>query len=322
MSGYSYESLHDLALEDIEWVHWQKLVNSVAALFNSPVAFINQASIKGIEVLVASELPTTHYSPGGSASLETNVYCHHVVKKNAPLYIQNASETDEWNDNPELTEDNYVSYLGYPIHWPDGQCFGTICVMDTAPTNYKKQFLDMLEVLRDVISSDLAHLYKENELKIESRIDPLTRIYNRRGFEEAFESLQTLSRKLNRKAQLLFVDLNNFKEINDTLGHKAGDQVLKHFANILKSCVRKTDLLCRWGGDEFVIVLNNDEQVAKQAFIHRINDLQEHEFKNKGIQKICFSLGGVEILPKENLSLNDLLHEADKMMYSCKEKTS
>ena len=74
MSGYPYKSLHDLAIEDVEWMRWQKLVNTVAALFNSPVAFINQASTKGIEVLVASELPTTHYSPGGSASKEVNVY--------------------------------------------------------------------------------------------------------------------------------------------------------------------------------------------------------------------------------------------------------
>ena len=82
MAGYPYTSLHDLALKDIEWERWQRLVNSIAALFNSPVAFINQASNKGIEVLVASELPTTHYSPGGSASIETNVYCHKVVRSN------------------------------------------------------------------------------------------------------------------------------------------------------------------------------------------------------------------------------------------------
>ncbi|MEI5639328.1 MULTISPECIES: sensor domain-containing diguanylate cyclase [unclassified Pseudoalteromonas] len=318
MSGYSYESLYDLALEDLDWERWQKLVNSVASLFNSPVAFINQASHKGIEVLIASELPTTHYSPGGSASMDINVYCHTVVKNNSPLYVQNAASVDAWQNNPELTEDNYVSYLGYPIHWPDGKCFGTLCVMDTAPTNYKKQFFDILEVLRDVISGDLAHLYKESELKIESRLDPLTNIYNRRGFEEAFEPLQQLSSKLNRKAQLIFIDLNNFKLINDTLGHEAGDQVLKRFANILRSCTRKTDLLCRWGGDEFIVVLNNDEQVAIQNFMKRIESLQDEEHKKTGMQKICFSIGNVEILPKNSKSLSELLHQADQLMYSCK----
>jgi diguanylate cyclase (GGDEF)-like protein len=318
MAGYPYTSLHDLALKDIEWERWQRLVNSIAALFNSPVAFINQASNKGIEVLVASELPTTHYSPGGSASIETNVYCHKVVRSNSPLYVKDASKTNEWDNNPEVTEDNYVSYLGYPIHWPDGKCFGTLCVMDTSPTNYKQPFLEMLEVLRDVISSDLAHLYRESELKIESRLDPLTEIHNRRGFEEAFIQFQKLGNRLNRAAQLLFIDLNNFKKINDTLGHKAGDEVLKRFANVLRSCIRKTDLLCRWGGDEFVILLNNEDKVAQKEFIERIKEKQDNDFKNYGYKEICFSVGAVEVVPNINCDLAQLLNKADNIMYSYK----
>ncbi|TMP88691.1 diguanylate cyclase [Pseudoalteromonas ruthenica] len=322
MSGYPYKSLHDLAIEDVEWMRWQKLVNTVAALFNSPVAFINQASTKGIEVLVASELPTTHYSPGGSASKEVNVYCHHVVQSNTPMYVKDASTTDQWNDNPEYTKDNYVSYLGYPIQWPDGRSFGTLCVMDTAPTDYKQHLFDVFELMRDVINSDLAHIYKENELKVESRLDPLTGIYNRRGFEEAFDKFTALSCRLNRNAQLLFIDLNNFKSINDTLGHEAGDQVLQRFAHTLKSCTRESDLLCRWGGDEFVVMLNSDDQVAQKEFIQRINDKQNSECDNLGAPEICFSAGGAEIAPSQNVNLRDFIHIADQQMYSCKDKAS
>lgn len=164
----------------------------------------------------------------------------------------------------------------------------------------------------------MAHLYKESELKIESRLDPLTKIHNRRGFEEAFIQFQKLGNRLNRAAQLLFIDLNNFKKINDTLGHKAGDEVLKRFANILRSCIRNTDLLCRWGGDEFVILLNNEDKVAQKEFIERIKEKQENDFNNYGYQEICFSVGAVEVVPNINCDLVQLLHKADSIMYSCK----
>lgn len=316
MSGYSYNSFYELKIDEVEWQRWQKLVNTIASLFDTPVAFINQASRKGIEVLVASELPTTHYAPGGSASREENVYCHAVVKNKAVLYVQDATLDRRWDDNPEVTADNYISYLGFPILWPDGQCFGTLCVMDTRPTDYEQKLFDLMDVLSDTISADLGHIYKENQLKIESCIDPLTSSFNRRGSEEIFAKSRKISATLYRASQLLFIDLDGFKQINDNLGHEVGDQVLIHFAKTLRTMVHDIDVVARWGGDEFVILLNNEVAVEPSEFCARLNaELKEGwtlDFE------IGYSLGQVAISPDDDKDLHDYIEDADQAMYQRK----
>lgn len=77
-------------------------------------------------------------------------------------------------------------------------------------------------------------------------------------------------------------------------------------------------MLCRWGGDEFVILLNNEDKVAQKEFIERIKEKQENDFKNYGYKEICFSVGAVEVVPNINCDLAQLLHKADNIMYSCK----
>ena len=112
--------------DEIELLCRKKLINTVANLFQAPAAFITQANEKGIEVIVASELDSTKYKPGGSADMATNVYCHQVVQQNKPLYISNAHSESKWYDYPEYNEDSFVSYHDLPINWPNGNCFGTL----------------------------------------------------------------------------------------------------------------------------------------------------------------------------------------------------
>lgn len=316
MAGYSYNSFYELKIEEVEWKRWQKLVNTIATLFETPVAFINQASRKGIEVLVASELPTTHYSPGGSADMDENVYCHTVVRQKAVLYVQDARLDRRWDDNPEVTGDDYISYLGFPILWPDGQCFGTLCVMDTRPVDYERKLFDVMEVLCDTISADLGHIYKENQLKIESCLDPLTSSFNRRGFEEIFAKSRKISAQLYRSCQLLFIDLDGFKQINDTLGHEIGDKVLVTFARALRSLVRDTDVVARWGGDEFVILLNSEVAIEIKKFCSRLNQVLKQESLETNVG---YSLGHVDIKPDEDKSLHDYIEVADQAMYHRKQ---
>lgn len=315
MSGYPYKSFHELSVEEIDWQRWQKLVNTVANLFAAPAAFVTQASNKGIEVLVASELPTTHYSPGGAAGMDENVYCHYVVQNNLPLYVKNAEQHPEWHSNPEYIQDNYVSYLGYPILWPDGTPFGTLCVMDTQTSDYADQLVNTLELMSEVLNSDLAHLYTESQLRVESRIDPLTGILNRRGFEEAYEQYRRLSHRLGRKAKLCFIDLDDFKKVNDNLGHEMGDKLLQIFAQALTEVTRSTDLVCRWGGDEFVVLFNSDKEINSKRLIARINEFVHQSYP---AHTIGFSSGVVALDLKKDNTLERALIDADKAMYQQK----
>lgn len=101
--------------------------------------------------------------------------------------------------------------------------------------------------------------------------DPLTGLYNRRYFDETLADHIAAATRYGRPLSLVLLDIDNFKQINDTQGHQAGDTVLKHFANHLKSIVRQADIVCRYGGDEFAILLPETTKNQVQRFVERIN---------------------------------------------------
>ncbi|ERB66069.1 sensor domain-containing diguanylate cyclase [Vibrio coralliilyticus OCN008] len=316
MSGYKYGSCYYGKIEDVDWERWQKLVDMIALLFDAPAAFVTQATTNGIEVLVASEQAPSQYSPGAYSDKNTNVYCHQVVQSNQVMYVADASEDEKWSDNPEYTEDQFSSYLGYPIQWPDGNSFGTLCVMDQRPTDYSDKLMTVLSFLRDTINSDLAYLYKANQLKVESRFDELTKALNRRGFTESFERHISLSNSFNRSSMLMYLDIDGFKAINDQWGHSVGDQILKDFATALLKSVRKSDLVARWGGDEFVVLLDSEQEVDKSRFVERLDESLKTSCQEHIPQ---YSIGSVELASNTDPNkLTDFLCKADAAMYDNK----
>jgi diguanylate cyclase len=155
-----------------------------------------------------------------------------------------------------------------------------------------------------------ARLVKSERL---SSLDPLTGLSNRRRFEE---QLDTNIRGGNRFC-LILIDLNNFKEINDRYGHRAGDEVLKHFAQRLKRQFPSADLVARWGGDEFAIIITSNRRDA-EARVHRIRRAALGDYTvNAGRQRfmvtIDASIGVAEWDGAENG--HDMLERADQSMY-------
>lgn len=312
MRAYGYHSFRDIQVNEIDWLRWQRLVDTVAEMFNAPAAFINQANTKGIEVLIASELPTTRYPPGHIAAIDDNVYCHYVVQKNQLLYVPDASLDPRWHDNPEYKEDHYVSYLGMPIIWPDGDAFGTLCVLSDVVTQYPATYLKVLNVIRDVINADLAHMYRENQLINQSYLDPLTKIYNRRGFEELFEKNQQLALRLGRKMVLLSFDLDGFKPINDNYGHITGDKILAFFATCLKGSCRGSDLVARWGGDEFLVLAHAETEQLEHSVLKR---LDENLANQTHLPKFDYSVGMLQLDAESPHQLDNILPNVDARMY-------
>lgn len=319
MQSYGYHSFREIEVDEIDWQRWQRLVNTVADMFKAPAAFINQANTKGIEVLIASELPTTLYAPGEASPINSNVYCHYVVQHNEHLYVPDASRDPRWLDNPEYLEDNYVSYLGMPINWPDGNTFGTLCVLSDITTDYPGTYLKVLEVIRDVINADLAHIYRESQLLTETYVDPLTRIYNRRGFEEMFTQNQQLAKRLGRQMVLLSFDLDKFKPINDSLGHDTGDKVLQYFAQSLKHSCRSCDLVARWGGDEFLVLAHSETDQLEDSLLLRLDTALKDA---KNLPCIEYSVGILKIDSGQEQSLERHLPNVDARMYHHKRSKS
>ena len=99
--------------------------------------------------------------------------------------------------------------------------------------------------------------YNQEELKLLASTDPMTQLYNRRYFAKVSEHTLDLARRNKKEVSLIMIDIDKFKNINDTYGHDIGDKVIIFLANQLKNYQRKSDIVCRFGGEEFVVLLPN-----------------------------------------------------------------
>ncbi|MGC8930567.1 MAG: diguanylate cyclase [Dictyoglomus sp.] len=161
----------------------------------------------------------------------------------------------------------------------------------------------------------------EEELKKISNTDPLTGLYNRRGFITLAEHTMGLARRLKKNLILIFIDLDNMKWINDNLGHNIGDLALKETADILKKTFRENDLIARIGGDEFVILGVVEKEEDKDEILNRLRHKVEisNQRKDKAY-KLSLSIGTVFYNPESPCSIEELLQMADKMMYEEKKR--
>lgn len=149
--------------------------------------------------------------------------------------------------------------------------------------------------------------------------DALTGLLNRLSFAEHFEQAAALAGRHQKKMVMLFVDLDNFKDVNDTLGHSSGDAILKSLGRKLTQCVRTTDHVCRYGGDEFLILLS-DLTEHEQAFavVDKVRDAAA-ELRDQNGHEISLELSiGISIFPDHGTTLDTLLPHADADMYTVK----
>jgi len=152
--------------------------------------------------------------------------------------------------------------------------------------------------------------------------DSLTGLLNRYAFEERFKQASALARRHEKKMVLLFIDLNNFKEVNDTLGHSIGDEILKSLAKRLLGCVRVTDHVCRHGGDEFVVLLS-DLAAHEQAFavVDKVRESAAELLRQQGHWATLKVSVGISLFPNDGETLEALLPHADAAMYRVKAET-
>lgn len=148
--------------------------------------------------------------------------------------------------------------------------------------------------------------------------DALTDLPNRRSFDKKFQQFFLLQKRNYSPISLLFFDLDDFKYINDTHGHQCGDKVLKRIAQILKEHIRQTDLIARWGGEEFIVAfIDCDLEEAKVISEKLRKDIEEDEFLHQSsAQKVTASFGLTSVTSEDNI--DTLLKRVDKALYEAK----
>jgi diguanylate cyclase (GGDEF)-like protein len=170
------------------------------------------------------------------------------------------------------------------------------------------------------IGLSLASLQVRETLREQAIRDPLTRLFNRRFLEESLERELQLAGRKKQSVAVLFLDLDHFKRFNDTFGHEAGDMVLNSIADLFRGFFRATDICCRYGGEEFAIILpeSSAENAATRADALRsdVKNLRL-QYKNQTLGQITLS-AGVAAFPEHGSTCLELLKIADQCLYESK----
>jgi len=169
-----------------------------------------------------------------------------------------------------------------------------------------------------VLTSRIDRTHREVELT--SRLDPLTSLLNRLSFVEVAEAMLAKARQHESKLSVLFIDIDKFKNINDSMGHAKGDQVLRELSRILKNSIRNDDVAARFGGDEFVLMLNDSDIDIAAGVANRIQREAREWIMEQGLE-LSLSIGIGEA-PTHGDQLDDLLHNVDQAMYHSKSSSA
>lgn len=175
----------------------------------------------------------------------------------------------------------------------------------------EKNYLELQNRYRDIKNDNIIL----NKLAI---TDKLTSVFNRRYIDnklcESFQDIESFSK---RELSIVFIDLDDFKKINDTYGHIVGDEILVTFSNLIQSNLSKNEIFGRWGGEEFIIICNNKNKEKSALIAQQLKELIEnHHFSN--VEKITASFGIAEY--QKGDSISSLIQKADFNLYKAKDE--
>ncbi|MGS0827657.1 sensor domain-containing diguanylate cyclase [Shewanella sp. 0m-8] len=296
---------------------WQKTVNLLAKLFDAPAGFLVQYTKEGFQVTISSEQESNPYASGVVIEPEVNIFCRKIVETGQALYVNNAVLDPCWDSNPEVHNDGFRSYLGVPVFWPCGTTFGTFCVMDYKATDYQKTYIELIAQLKELLESDLALIGSYAQMQQLAITDSLCNINNRRGFNILAEQRIKLAKRTNSLLCLLYLDIDQFKAINDQHGHGVGDAVLQEVSRVLSDTVREADVIGRFGGDEFVALVAIENGVGLDKLKQRLIAAFEQCDYSEKLPRFTVSIGSCVV--DESIDIEQLLDAADQDMLKRKQ---
>jgi diguanylate cyclase len=148
--------------------------------------------------------------------------------------------------------------------------------------------------------------------------DPLTGLLNRRAFVKSAKYLLSLHERTNMPLVVMFADLDDFKQVNDTFGHEMGDRVLQYFADLVREKLRRTDILARYGGDEFVFIITDISPESAESVARRLQREFANWAENRDLKTgVSFGLGAV---PEGSMEIEEILYGVDSALYDAKQK--
>lgn len=215
-------------------------------------------------------------------------FCCRMIKGVGPRIAPNSSQIPAYLAAPIAQQVSIGSYVGVPLVQSNGVLFGTLCAIDPQPQPERiAQELPLVELcarlLMTVLESDMQKMAAQRRAERaeqESLVDSLTQLYNRRAWDKLLMQEEVRCARYGHPAAVLVIDLDELKVINDTQGHSAGDKLLQKTADSLRHVLREQDVIARIGGDEFVIMILEADELAAEDVVRRL----EEDFTKNQVQ--------------------------------------
>jgi diguanylate cyclase (GGDEF)-like protein len=205
-----------------------------------------------------------------------------------------------------------------------GETYGVLYVEQKATpagiVNENSQLQSLARAVAERISLAIANLKLRDVLRNQSIRDPLTGLFNRRYLEESLDRELHRAARTRRNVSVVMLDLDHFKQFNDTFGHQAGDMLLREVATAIKARVRAGDLACRYGGEEFAIIIAESDAHGATLCVDKIREAVKQlalQFRGQSLGSITLS-AGVATFPMHGDNPEDLVHMADLALYRAK----
>jgi diguanylate cyclase (GGDEF)-like protein len=252
-------------------------------------------------------------------------FCAHAILGDTIFEVEDATKDARFSENPLVTGPPGIRfYAGMPLTTPEGTNVGTLCTIDHVPRKLDEDQRRGLKIIaRQVMAQiELRRLLRGREVRENLIRDPLTNLFTRRYMEATLERELHRMERVRLPLGILALDLDHFKQLNDTHGLGTGDAVLRAFAALLQSTFRQDDIVCRSGGDEFLIILPTaDAKMIQQ----RADDLRQSterlqiSYRGNSLAPITIS-GGAAIFPQHGMTGSELIRAADVALCQAKER--
>ena len=294
-------------------LQFDRLVELAARVFDLPIALISFVAqdrqwFKANQGLAISETP------------RCESFCAVAIQREGVMVIPDTTLDEEFRSYPVVLGEPHIrSYAGAPLVTINGQKLGTFCVLGTEPRTFTSKEQDLLVSFAEMAMTELQRRLDLQDLNEMAMTDALTGLPNRVQFRQQLIEACRRADLSRQKVMVGLLDLDQFKRINDTFGHAAGDEVLREVGRRLKETTATGDVVARISGDEFVLLLSDVQSVGNVSVVtRRLEDSFAVPFVVEGQEVFVHWSLGWSVYPDDARELDTLLGHADAAMFRAK----